>query len=195
MMKKSLKQKAFNIKGFTLIELLVVIAIIGLLSSMSVYAINVARMKARDARRMADIRQIQTALDFYHDDNSEWPEENSSNGSWEHSFEDGGDFIDFLKDNGYMNEVPVDPFNTSSSGCYYSYYVYGAGSYGCSSSNGQFYVLGMRCMETANENYTALDDGSSRTIHSTSPGWHCPEDTGATRDWQDEFDWVTGKFE
>jgi prepilin-type N-terminal cleavage/methylation domain-containing protein len=67
MMKKSLRQKALNIKGFTLIELLVVIAIIGLLSTMAVYAINVARMKSRDARRLADMRQIQTALNLYHD--------------------------------------------------------------------------------------------------------------------------------
>jgi general secretion pathway protein G len=73
MMKKSLRQKAFNIKGFTLIELLVVIAIIGLLSTMTVYAINVARMKARDTKRLADIKQIQTALELYYDDNGAYP--------------------------------------------------------------------------------------------------------------------------
>jgi prepilin-type N-terminal cleavage/methylation domain-containing protein len=163
-------------KGFTLIELLVVIAIIGLLSSMSVYAINVARMKARDAKRLADMRQIQTALNFYHDDHGAWPEENSSNGSWEDSYEDGGDFIDFLKDEGYMSEVPVDPMNTFP--YYYSYYVYSAGAYGCSSSEGEYYVLGIRNMET-----------TSRP-HPDSPGWSCPD-----RNWQGAFDWVTGRFE
>jgi type II secretion system protein G len=57
-----------NNKGFTLIELLVVIAIIGLLSTMAVVSLNSARGKSRDARRMSDIKQIQTALEMYNND-------------------------------------------------------------------------------------------------------------------------------
>lgn len=62
-----------NKKGFTLIELLVVIAIIGLLSTMSVLALNSARARARDAKRIADIKQIQTALEMYYNDNNTYP--------------------------------------------------------------------------------------------------------------------------
>ncbi len=62
-----------NKKGFTLIELLVVIAIIGLLSTLSVLALNSARARSRDAKRIADIKQIQTALEMYYNDNNTYP--------------------------------------------------------------------------------------------------------------------------
>jgi prepilin-type N-terminal cleavage/methylation domain-containing protein len=54
--------KKFNKKGFTLIELLVVIAIIGLLSTMAVISLNSARAKARDAKRLSDVKQLSTTL-------------------------------------------------------------------------------------------------------------------------------------
>ena len=63
-------------KGFTLVELLVVIAIIGLLSTLAVVSLGSARSKARDARRISDIKQIQTALELYYADQGVYPVEN-----------------------------------------------------------------------------------------------------------------------
>ncbi len=59
--------------GFTLIELLVVIAIIGLLSTLAVVALNSARQRSRDAKRVSDIRQIQTALELGFSETNNYP--------------------------------------------------------------------------------------------------------------------------
>jgi len=56
--------KTMKRKGFTLIELLVVIAIIGLLSTLAVVSLNSARAKARDARRLSDVKQLSTVLEM-----------------------------------------------------------------------------------------------------------------------------------
>lgn len=62
-----------NRRGFTLIELLVVIAIIALLSTLAVVALGSTRKKANDAKRLADIKQIQTALEFYYTEHQGYP--------------------------------------------------------------------------------------------------------------------------
>lgn len=59
-----------GLRGFTLIELLVVIAIIGLLSTVIAAPITQARKKGRDGKKVADIRQIVSALQQYADDNA-----------------------------------------------------------------------------------------------------------------------------
>ncbi len=60
-------------KGFTLIELLVVIAIIGILSTLAVVSLQNARKSARDAKRVADVKQMQTALELYFNDWQKYP--------------------------------------------------------------------------------------------------------------------------
>lgn len=62
-----------NNKGFTLIEMLVVVAIVGLLSAVVVVGLTGAREKARDSRRIADIREIQNQLELDYSSSDGYP--------------------------------------------------------------------------------------------------------------------------
>lgn len=106
-----------NKKGFTLIELLVVVAIIGLLATLSILGLNSARIQARDAKRKADISQIQKALEMYYNDYGKYPRSggavNGPNGGWSNSTDASWDTgvlaIDLRP---YLNRLPDDPLNT-----------------------------------------------------------------------------------
>lgn len=152
-------------KSFTLIELLVVIAIIGLLSSIVLVSLQGVRTKARDARRLSDMRQILTALEMYYNKYGKYPGPTASYGEynttsscvgWDISREDkDGDgifFIDPLQEEGFMPAVPRDPLDSpSETSCgRYAYALYSAGEEGCDSSRGDYFVLGIRDMETSN---------------------------------------------
>lgn len=62
-----------NQKGFTLIELLVSIAIIGILASIVIASLSTSRAKSRDGKRIADLKQMQAALENYYDACKEYP--------------------------------------------------------------------------------------------------------------------------
>ena len=61
------KPKTKAKSGFTLIELLVVISIIGLLSTLAVVALNNARVRSRDAKRLSDMSAVSTGMQLYFD--------------------------------------------------------------------------------------------------------------------------------
>jgi len=163
-------------QGFTLIQLLVVTAIIGLLASIVLVSVNTARRKARDTRRLADMRTVVTALELYYDTYQAYPNsDNEGCGGWDTPGD--GDFIGTLTTLGLINGKIMDPTTNIDCGNYF-YYKYWAGYAGCDINRGDFYVLGIADMET------------SGNPHPQSPGWHCPN-----ADWQAIFEWVTGAFE
>jgi len=88
-------------KGFTLIELLVVIAIIGILSSVVLASLNSARKKGRDARRVADVKQLQLALELYYD----------ANPSVGYPIALGTGQTGALVTGGFISTIPTDPQN------------------------------------------------------------------------------------
>lgn len=174
--------KAQTNKGFTLIELLVVIAIVGILSSVVLVAINPAKRiaEAKDSQRRSDMSSIKVALLAYYTAYGRFPSPNSeASGGWDDSHL--GVFIDTLRTSGYLKNVPVDPVNNASNR--YSYYRYGAGSYGCPASKGAFVVLGVRNLESTTLRANQ-QPGAKEGI------WTCPN-----RNWGTEFDYVWGEFE
>lgn len=72
-MKKGPVRRSLGAGGFTLIELLVSITIIGLLSAVGTVSYSYVRAKARDAKRVADIRTIRNAIETYFEQNGKYP--------------------------------------------------------------------------------------------------------------------------
>ena len=100
-----------NKKGFTLIELLVVIAIIGLLSTLAVVALGSARVKARDAKRLSDLKQVQTALELYNTDKNSYPATTGAVtlGDAQHACLNADGFAVSGCTAAYMGLIPTDP--------------------------------------------------------------------------------------
>lgn len=88
-------------KAFTLIELLVVIAIIGIIATFAVVALQSSRARARDAKRVADVKQMTTALAMYSQTAGTYPESLSPGDSIRYPENASGTV--------YMEVVPAPP--------------------------------------------------------------------------------------
>jgi type II secretion system protein G len=104
--------------GFTLIELLVVIAIIGILSAVIIASLNTARAKARDARKMEDMHQIELALNLYYAVNGQYPGMFGGAGSAFCSTLDAAP-AGWLSP--YISAVPKDPLDAGAMPYMYEY--------------------------------------------------------------------------
>lgn len=140
-------------KGFTLIELLVVIAIIGILATIVLVSLNTARQKARDARRIGDIRQVALALEMYADDNSAQYPGTDNTESWS--------AMTTALEPTYMTVVPSDP----GSGTYFYY----------PGSSNSTYVLGVASLENGSNPALSTDVNNADISGVTVPAGTCED--------------------
>lgn len=71
----------------------VIVVIGGLLASVTLLALNSARAKSRDAKRLADVRQLQSALELYYNDQNRYP----------------GSLSELAQGSAYLGVVPTAP--------------------------------------------------------------------------------------
>ena len=87
-----------------------------ILFSVSTIALNNARMKSRDAKRISDIRQIQTALELYYNDQNKYPIAKT--------IEQLSEELSKRKDIVYMLNLPKDPKNDANYKYSYKLLIY-----------------------------------------------------------------------
>lgn len=69
------RRKTPDQHGFTLVEILTVVAIIGTISSIGVVSYESVRASSRDVKRVSDLKQIQTAIELYFENNGRYPDD------------------------------------------------------------------------------------------------------------------------
>jgi type II secretory pathway pseudopilin PulG len=108
-------------RGVSTLELVVVIVIILILALVSFFALNDQQAKARDAKRISDIKELRVALAIYFNNMGEFPvvEQQITIGNPDRSklcSKDEGGFVPASAicnpETTFMASIPTDPINT-----------------------------------------------------------------------------------
>lgn len=158
-----------NKKGFTLIELIIVVAIIGILASIVLVGLGGFRARGRDARRIADLKQVQNGLELYFARCGHYPgtancASNAAAATW-------SDMSSALLNSGLgVNQVPDDPITANNYG-----YCREAASTGR-------YVIGSVLEDVNNPALTQSGAGAFPCAPATTPNaaTACSTDTAST---------------
>jgi len=117
-------------RGFTLIELLVAVAIIAILVTGALVVVNPIQViyKGRDSKRVQDLKEIQKALELYHQDSGQYPPVSrlsTTGANWFPELAPAADPNRYFK-----KGVPRDPRNIWGAQRYAYYYRLASGGKG-----------------------------------------------------------------
>ncbi len=145
--------------GFTLIEMLIVVAIIGILAGAVLVGLGPVQRQGRDSRRIADLRQVQNALELYYNKCGYYPG-TAQAGSPCGAFSQISAWADLSTtitgSTLGVNKVPNDPSAGRN-------YFYGTNATGSS------YTIGATLEDTNNPNLSQDVDGTVNGVDCTDP--------------------------
>ena len=114
--------------GFTLVEIMIVVAIIAIIASIAIPNLVRAQQMARDAKRIADLKQIRNALELFFSDNGYYPQSDCGWDCNDYRYSYNSTSWNMLAAElaPYIAKLPVDPINSGVSWDTSSYgYTYG----------------------------------------------------------------------
>jgi len=152
-------------RGFTLIELLVVMGVIAILAAVIIASLSTVRSKARDTNRITDMRAMKVALSAA---KSDWRALPATNGAISEGSSRRTNLIGILVNNGYIREIPIETYHTTTT------YFY----YWCNSAAVSSYCAG----DAAGDNMTyAIRFRTERASALGPTGYYCLTSIGFTK--------------
>jgi len=168
-----------NKQAFTLIELLIVIAIIAVLAIIVVINLANAQVKARDARRKADVKTLSDAIQLRYlevgnypgtDGWIDWnPTTPSSSGSIYKAL-----VTPPAPEEQYISVLPNDPKTGSPANTYYLYYLKNYTSYGCPDLGNKKYAIYTKLENVPSADESTMSDAFDQcvAVDSRSAGYN-----------------------
>ena len=168
-----------NQQGQNTLQVMFAISILTLVAAVGWTFLTKVQKSTRDAERMANLNKLVKAIDLYYNDLQAWPKGDDDGNGWDSGFYSKEDkrFIQPLVDKGYALLTSTETKFIGDKAMKYA--AYPAGYAGCPKEKGPFYVIGI----------PELESDTRPPQKFTGSSFKCDQ-----RDWQNEFDYVTGRY-